>query len=80
MRDESSKIGNCTLVDDCLSEFFSVFGNFAKSSSRDSLESKFGLLNAEDKETDGTGINDCLSQLMGVLGDASKSPSGSFLD
>lgn len=80
VRDEGSEIGNGTLVNNGLSEFFGVLGDFAKSGGGNSLKSKFGLLNAEDKETNGTSINDGLSQLMGVLGDASKSPGGSLFD
>jgi len=32
MRDEGSKVWDCTLINDGLSKFFSVFGDFTESS------------------------------------------------
>jgi hypothetical protein len=50
MRDQGCKIRNCTLINNGLSEFFSVLSNFTKSSGTDSLKSELWLLNAEDEK------------------------------
>jgi len=45
MRNQSSKIWDCALINNCLSELFGVFSDFSKSSCRNSFKSKFWLLN-----------------------------------
>jgi len=80
VRDERGKVGNCALVNDGLSEFFGVFGDFGESGRCNTFESEFGLLDAEDEETDGASIDDGLSELVVVLGDAGESESSGFLN
>jgi hypothetical protein len=80
VRNERSEVGNCALVNDGLSELFGVFGDFGESGRCDTLESEFGLLDAEDEETDGASIDDGLSKFVVVLSDAGESESSGFLN
>ena len=70
MGDESSKIWDGSLINNCLSKFLGVLGNLSKSSGRDSLKSKLWLLDTKDKKTNGSGINNSLSELVVVFGNA----------
>ena len=47
-----------------------MFGDLRKSSSRDTLEGQFRLLDTKYKETNCTSVNNCLSELMVMLGNA----------
>ena len=68
------------MVDDGLSEFFGVLGDFRQGGCGDALESKLGLLNAKNEQANGTSVNYSLSELVIVLGDAREGESRSFLD
>jgi hypothetical protein len=80
MRNKSSKIWDSSLINNSLSEFFSVLGNLSKGSGRDSLKSKLWLLNTENEEANSSSINNSLSKLVVVFGDARKSECSSFFN
>lgn len=70
MRNEGSKIWDSSLVNDSLSKFFGVLGDFSKGGGRDSLKSKLWLLDTKNEETNGSSIDNSLSELVVVLGNA----------
>ena len=80
MGDKSSKIWNGSLINNSLSEFFGVLGDFSKGSGRDSLKSKLWLLDTENEETNSSGIDNSLSELVVVFSDARKSKGSSFFN
>lgn len=79
VRYERGKVRNGTLVNDCLSQLFSVLSDFRQSGSGDALKGQLRLLDAQDQKTNRTGINDGLSKIFIMLCDARKRKSCSLL-
>ena len=78
--DKCSKVGDGTLVNDCLRKLLGVLGNFRESGGRNALEGQLRLLHAKYQKADCTRVNDRLSEVFIVFSDARKRQSCGFLN
>ena len=79
VRNKCSQVGDSTLINNCLSKLFSMFRDFRKSSCSNAFQSQLWLLNAKDKETNGSSIDNGLGKLVVVLCNAGERKCCSFL-
>lgn len=72
--DEGGEVGDRSVVDHVLGEFFSVLGDFSQGGCGDALQGQFRLLNADHQERNGVCIHNGLCKLVCVFGNAGEGP------